>query len=43
MLGGLYSSYAGDQIARDAYTVIPSQLIQYIPRAMKELIQKREL
>lgn len=43
MLGVYIHGYAGDQIARDAYTVIPSQLIQYIPRAMKELIQKREL
>ncbi len=30
--------YTGDKLAKDSYTVIPSELIELIPKSMKELI-----
>ena len=37
MLGVYLHGYAGDQLAKKDYTVIPSRLIEMIPQVMKEL------
>lgn len=39
-LGVYIHGYCGDKIAKNSYTVIPSQLIEQIPLAMKELIDR---
>lgn len=41
ILGVFIHGYTGDQLAKDAYTVIPSQLIAQIPHSMNELLKKR--
>ena len=42
MLGVYIHGYTGDQLAKDAYTVIPSQLIEEIPHTMDKLLKKRD-
>lgn len=37
LLGVYIHGHAGDEIAKEAYTVIPSQVIEKIPQVMKEL------
>ncbi|MEG0368222.1 MAG: NAD(P)H-hydrate dehydratase, partial [Coprobacillus sp.] len=40
MLGVFIHGYTGDRIAENAYTVIPSLLIERIPQSMKEIMKK---
>ena len=42
VLGVYIHGYTGDQLAKNAYTVIPSQLIEEIPHSMDKLIKKRD-
>lgn len=37
LLGVYIHGYAGDEIAKNAYTVVPSQVIEMIPKVMKQL------
>lgn len=40
LLGVYLHGYTGDKLAQDAYTVIPSRLIECLPLSMKELQKK---
>lgn len=39
MLGVFIHGYTGDLLAKEAYTVIPSKLIEFIPKAMNNMIK----
>ena len=39
-LGTYIHGYCGDKLAKEAYTVIPSRLIEQIPTVMKELLDR---
>lgn len=41
LLGVYIHGYIGDVIAKNAYSVIPSRLIEYIPQIMHELLMKK--
>lgn len=40
LLGVFLHGYTGDQIAKNAYTVIPSKLIELLPQTMLDMINK---